>query len=220
MDEQHFRLVAKSILEAKVVPFLGAGVNLLDRSPGQSFEVGLHLPNGAELAHHLADVGEIDGKSDDLAKVSQSFAMLTGGAALYDELRDVFNHDYPPTSLHRFLAEVPALMRRAGAKRYQFIVTTNFDYSVEQAFDDAGEPYDVVTYIADGDFKASSFTALLTAQRPSCSAPTATTDCRSRLDRSSPRSTEPSIEADLTMTVMSSPRTTTSTTSVGPTSPS
>ena len=152
MEEQHFRIVAKYMLEGKVVPFLGAGVHYIGRAEGQPFELGTWLPSGKELARHLADVGEIsmeDG-GHDLARVSQTLAMLTGEASLYDELRSIFNHDYPPTTLHALLAELPSLMRAAGRTRYPFIVTTNYDCCFERAMEAAGEPFDLVIYIADG----------------------------------------------------------------------
>ena len=39
---------------------------------------------------------------------------MLGAGPLYDELRDVFNVDYPPTPIHRFLAELPDELRRRG----------------------------------------------------------------------------------------------------------
>jgi len=46
---------------------------------------------------------------------------------------------------------VPALIRQKGfPPKYQLIVSTNYDDLVERAFVQAGEPFDLVTYIADG----------------------------------------------------------------------
>ncbi len=151
MDEHHFRRVARLIIEGKVVPFLGAGVNLVGRRPDEQFSLGRLLPSGAELAHYLAAAGALDEHQDDLAKVSQNLAVTVGAGPLYEALHDVFDHDYPPTALHRFLAELPGRLRRAGEPRYQFIVTTNYDDALERAFADADEPFDLVVYIADGE---------------------------------------------------------------------
>lgn len=150
MDDHHFRLVANYVLKGKVVPFLGAGVAFIGRSEDDRFHPGTRLPSGGELAAHLAGVTELTNPSTDLARVSQALAMLTGAAGLYDELRAVFDHDYPPTSLHLLLAELPDLMRRAGSGTCPFIVTTNYDDIIERAFEAADEPYDLVVYIADG----------------------------------------------------------------------
>jgi len=50
----HYQLVAGALLSGRVVPFLGAGVNLVDRSAGELFSLGINLPSGGELAEYLA----------------------------------------------------------------------------------------------------------------------------------------------------------------------
>jgi hypothetical protein len=57
-----------------------------------------------------------------------------------------------PGAVHRFLATLPQRLERLGyAPRYQLILNTNYDRALEQAFDDAGEPYDLAVYTARGD---------------------------------------------------------------------
>ena len=51
--------------------------------------------------------------------------------------------EFEPQPVHRWLAELPPLLRAANAPQ-QLIVTTHYDCALEQAFDEAGEPYDVV----------------------------------------------------------------------------
>ncbi len=151
----HCRMIAKYMREGSVVPFLGAGVNLYGRPHDAVFESGRYLPSAGELAVYLADrfdypsVDERD--RTDLLRVSQYVSFVGGSAELYDKLHDVFDADYPPTSLHRSLARLPATLRRERVGRYQLIVTTNYDDALERAFDEADEPYDVLTYIADSD---------------------------------------------------------------------
>src|SRR6266545_2784544 len=89
---------------------------------------------------------------DDLMRVAQYVTLTVGAFPLYEELRRLFNGDYPPTALHRFLAELPSILRehRAEAPPYQLIVTTNYDDVLEQAFRDADEPFDLVIYDAEG----------------------------------------------------------------------
>jgi hypothetical protein len=52
--QDHHRRVAKAIFEGRVVPFLGAGVNLVERKKDERFSQGSTLPSGAELASYLA----------------------------------------------------------------------------------------------------------------------------------------------------------------------
>jgi hypothetical protein len=49
-NQAHFDAMVENLLDGKLVFFLGAGVNLCGRPPSESFEVGRHLPSGAELA--------------------------------------------------------------------------------------------------------------------------------------------------------------------------
>ena len=150
--EHVYDLIVRRLLKGKVVPVLGAGVNLSERPPQVPWERGRYLPSGQELADWLAQYIDnvlIDGY--DLARVSQYVAALEGEGPLYDELHEVFDADYPPTPLHRLLAKLSRRIREAQAVRQcMLIVTTNYDDSLERAFANAGEPYELVTYIAEG----------------------------------------------------------------------
>ncbi len=147
-----YDLIVRRLLRGKVVPVLGAGVNLSERPPHASWERGRYLPSGQELADELAQhLGEamIDGY--DLARVSQYVAALEGEGPLYEELHYVFDADYPPTHFHGFLARLARRTREAeGARECMLIVTTNYDDSLERAFAAENEPYELVTYIAEG----------------------------------------------------------------------
>ncbi len=89
--------------------------------------------------------------SRDLAQVAQYIAALEGEGPLYEELHDVFNADYPTTRLHRFLARLSQHIRTAEDSRgCMLFVTTNYDDLLERAFQEADEPYELVTYIAEG----------------------------------------------------------------------
>ncbi|MGH3774785.1 MAG: SIR2 family NAD-dependent protein deacylase [Pseudonocardiaceae bacterium] len=149
-----YDLIVRRLLRGKVVPVLGAGVNLSERPPHVSWERGRYLPSGQELAAKLAqylDMGNVTVDGHDLARVSQYVAALEGEGSLYDELHDVFDANYPPTNLHRFLARLARRTREAqDVRECMLIVTTNYDDSLERAFVDEGEPYELVTYIAEG----------------------------------------------------------------------
>lgn len=148
--EQAYARIAWWMQRGKVVPVLGAGVNLSDRPPGAGFLRGTYLPSGPELAHELAHLYPAI-ESYSLAEVSQYVAMLDGNAVLYDELHDVFDADYPLTRVHRMLAGLARLQRESpGARDCMLCVTTNYDDLLERAFREIDEPYDLLTYIAEG----------------------------------------------------------------------
>jgi len=155
--EVHCGIAAREIRAGRVVPFLGAGANLCGRPEELTWRPGQFdwLPNGNELAGYLAglfDYAEQD--RQDLVRVSQYVSLMVGAYPLYEELRRLFDGDYPPTKLHEFLAEIPAMLRAEQPDRvpYQLIVTTNYDDLLERAFAKQGEPYDLVTYNAVGQF--------------------------------------------------------------------
>jgi hypothetical protein len=147
---QVYDLIARRLLKGKVVPVLGAGVNLCGRPPDTSWLRGRYLPSGRELALELAtDYPMID--SGDLAQVAQYIAALEGEGPLYEELHDLFDADYPPTVLHHFLAKLSRHIRTAeGGRGGMLFVTTNYDDSLERAFRQEDEPFELVTYIAEG----------------------------------------------------------------------
>jgi hypothetical protein len=150
--ESHCRKVAKAMARGQVVPLLGAGANLCDRPPDVRWDVDRFPPSGSELAAMLADeFGYPLEDRTDLVRVSEYVDLTSGEGPLYDCLRDVFDAEYPPNSLHRFLAGLPASLERAGHKRRpQLVITTNYDDILERAFREAGEPYEVVVYMAGG----------------------------------------------------------------------
>jgi hypothetical protein len=153
-NDNHFATVAKALTDGRVIPLLGAGVNLFNRPANTPWQPGQSqfLPSGAELARHLASsYGFPDSATSDLARVSQFVRTVAGSGPLYEELRALLNADFPPTPLHTFLALFPAFLRERGvAPKPQLIVTTNYDDVMERALDAAGESYDVVTYLAEG----------------------------------------------------------------------
>ena len=151
-------MVAQAMLmEGLVVPLLGAGINLCGRPANQPFRPGEFLPNGAELASVLAKKvrrGYPPWILEDLLRVSQCVDHNRGWKVLYTTLHQLFDANYPPTAFHRFLARVPKLigqMEHPPMDRYQLIVTTNYDDVLEQAFNDADEPFDLLWYVARGE---------------------------------------------------------------------
>ncbi len=147
-SDDHYQLVANRIREGKVIPFLGAGANLCDRPKNEPWGKGRYLPDGRELAELLVEKSAYpDTKDTNLLRVSQYLDARLGEGTLYDYLRAVFDAEYPCNSLHRFLARLPPLLRAQGVG-HQLIITTNYDEALERAFEERGEPYDLVWYEA------------------------------------------------------------------------
>jgi hypothetical protein len=149
-EHGHYATVMRAMAEGRVVPLLGAGVNLCHRPEGEAWQMGRYLPNGGELAEYLAGIFYFpEAGNRNLLRVSQYVVAKDGLGPLYDELRKLFNANYPPTPVHDFFAALPGVLRERGTPQYQVILTTNYDYALESAFDAANEPYDVIWYIAD-----------------------------------------------------------------------
>jgi SIR2-like domain len=146
------RAVARKLLKGMVVPLLGAGVNACGRPPDFTWQLRdkQHLPTGRELATYLAkefDAPEELAKTADLTRVSQFIdSVESSGGELYQALHDIFDADYHPGPVHVFLARIAPLLRERN--QLQVILTTNYDDALERAFEQVGEPYELITYIA------------------------------------------------------------------------
>jgi hypothetical protein len=145
---RHAQVVARRLAEGKVIPFLGAGASVFERPTGASWPDGQHLPTSGELARYLADTYAYPGRDpSDLLRVAQYVDLAAGDAALYDELHAVFAGQYSPNRLHRLLVELPSRLRAKDRTVCgQLVITTNYDDSLERAFAEAGEEFDVVYY--------------------------------------------------------------------------
>jgi SIR2-like domain len=150
--DAHYNAVLQFLAQGRVVPFLGAGVNIFDRPGGEGWTPGAYPPSAQEVSGLLQEYAYYPtDESPDLLRVSEYFAAVAGRGALYDRLRDLFASDYPPSRLHRLLAEVPRFLReRDRPHAPQVIASTMYDDRLERAFEELDEPYDVLTYVADG----------------------------------------------------------------------
>ena len=150
-DPSHYQKVAQHLTTGTLVPVLGPGANAGD-NPWR--EGGGSLPDGDELARHLAGRFDLDPEPGDLARISQHIFLTEGDSDLYRELREVLiKVDYEPGPVHRFLARLPGMLRERGRERYPLIVTTNYDTALEQAFAGVHEPFDLLVFMAIGENK-------------------------------------------------------------------
>ena len=151
-DAAHYEDVIRQIVdEGNLVPFLGSRMTPERASAAKGSPT---LPDAEELAAVLAERFGIKQTRLDLPEIAQYVYVTRGRPDLYRALRQILTADYEPGPVHRFLARFPRTLEELGLeKRYQLIVTTNFDTTLEQAFDDIREPYDLAVYMASGPDK-------------------------------------------------------------------
>jgi len=144
-DGSHYECVlGKMVREGSIVPVLGSGVRGA-------------LPDADLLAAHLVEKFRLGLASPDLAEVAQHVAVSEGESFLGRAIFEALTPQPDPQAVDRFLARFPGRLREAGEEeRYQMIVTTNYDSSLEQAFDDAGEEYDLAVFLATGTDSAGT----------------------------------------------------------------
>jgi DNA-binding SARP family transcriptional activator len=124
-----FDEVVAAMLAGRVIPVLGA--------------------DAAGLASRLAERFAYPAADATLPLVAQYVATMKGSGPLYDELHALVDAESEPSAVHRFLAGLPPLLRSRGAP-HQVIVTTDYDLALERAFLEAGEEFDIVSYVATG----------------------------------------------------------------------
>jgi hypothetical protein len=156
-DDIHYELVAEQILEGRVIPFLGAGVNMCGRPDATAWEPGDLLPSGRELAEYLAKKRQFPPREPkELVRVSQYVNAVLGRGVLYNDLRAIFTAEYEPNCVHTFLARLPAVLRERGLPQ-QLIVTTNYDDALERALENEHQDYDVLYYEANPKGRLGKF---------------------------------------------------------------
>jgi DNA-binding SARP family transcriptional activator len=149
--DDHYGEVLKALLNGRLVPVLGMGAGISGRPDGEPWTAGkTFLPDVADVASHLADFFELPADhARVLTSVSQYVALTQGVGPLYDELHAVFDADFSPGPVHRFLAELPTLLGERGAP-CPLLLTTHYDETLERTLTKAGVEFDVVSYIATG----------------------------------------------------------------------
>jgi DNA-binding SARP family transcriptional activator/class 3 adenylate cyclase len=149
----HYDEVVNALERGRLVVALGANVNMSGRP--EHAQVGSNgdssfVPAAPEIVAHLAKLFDCPPEhARELAHVAQYVALLRGLGPLYDELHALFNRDFPPGPVQCGLAHTARALREQGLPG-MLIVTTNFDHTLERAFADIGEEFDVVAYVAAG----------------------------------------------------------------------
>lgn len=150
--EDDFALMMNAFMEGRVVPVLGMGVNFVERPSGASWKNSKHAPTPEEIIEFLTVRTPSSSRTAmNLVNISQYITELSSVRVLYERLHSVFDRDFLPTAVHLFLATLPAMARMLGpVLRYPIIISINYDDILERTFRAAEEPFDLVTYIAEG----------------------------------------------------------------------
>ena len=132
-DAAHCELVLEHMVdEGNLVPFLGSRFT-------------------ETLSAGLAERFGVEPKRLDLSDIAQYIYVTKGRPDLYRELRQILIAGREPGPVHRYLARLPQTLEGLHLdKRYQLIISTDFDTALEQAFDEVGEPYDLAIYMVSG----------------------------------------------------------------------
>ena len=157
-DDEHYQMLVDEA--DNLVIFLGAEVNAEDHE-GPFREGAAMLPDDRDLAEYLAAKIKLQSGQRDLAEVAQYVRIIRGEPNVFRWVNQLLRVDSEPGPVHRYLAGLPRRLEELGLpKRYQMIVTPKLDLALEQAFREAGEPFDVAVYMAPGTEYAGRFVHL------------------------------------------------------------
>ncbi len=135
----HYGEIARAVNASRLVSVLGPDIGASTTVPGP-----------AAAAEHLARHFECPAEAArGLAHVAEFVAITHGVGPLYDELHALYGGDFAPGPVHRSLAALALLLRARGLPG-QLLLTSGYDRTLERAFADAGEEFDVVSYVAVG----------------------------------------------------------------------
>jgi Arc/MetJ-type ribon-helix-helix transcriptional regulator len=140
----HLDRVAHAVLEGRVTFVLGVGAHL------GAFQAASHF------YQQLADrFGVPTVLGNDRAAVARHIADRFGRRVLWEAVRNLADKLVEASVVHQFLAGLPAFLRsrQRRAVASQVIFTTNQDIVLEQAFEEAGEPFHLLYYCGDGDYE-------------------------------------------------------------------
>jgi hypothetical protein len=144
--------IVEGLQQGNVIPFLGAGVPLSARRPGERWTPQCDfLPSGVELARYLAKRSGMPvwhlRDTDNLARVASYFEVANKRVTIAQELGTIFTKG-KPTETHKLLASLPEDLGHP-----LLIVSTNYDLLMETAL--KGIKYDRVIHCGQLENKCS-----------------------------------------------------------------
>lgn len=135
--------LARRLVNGRLTFFLGSGVHLGKSMTARTFYRSLAKDYGFE---------EADGQR---AEVAQFIVDLESKAEAWSVARQKMQATtVEPSEVIQFLAELPALLSRAGVPDPRlWLLTTNYDTLLEDALAARGEPFHLLYYQSDGEWE-------------------------------------------------------------------
>jgi DNA-binding SARP family transcriptional activator len=128
---------ARALLAGRLVVVLGAALN------------GATVATAA-LANRLAELFSCPpDEPRELTRIAQYVSVTQGPGPLRDELESLLGAGRAAGPVHSAVAALPAALRGRDAPP-PVIATSNYDRTLEDALDAAGEAFDVLSYVAAG----------------------------------------------------------------------
>lgn len=177
--DSDYHWIIEAIKGSRLIPFLGAAINLYNEPPINDIELVNRLIKSMQTDPTFEDLstvpcpmcqimaanekilGELT-KEQRLAAAKMylqylaEYNRLSVGSIspFYEKLYEEFQNQYQPYQpnyLHDFFARLPRrMLDKSYPLPYKLLVTTNYDNLLEQAFKNARQPYDLVFYVAEG----------------------------------------------------------------------
>lgn len=142
-----YNRIAKALASRTVVPIIGRGISSSGRPADTPWNAAApkFLPSGIELSQFLANDTEfpVGSERDQLAEVASYYEAFHTRDALHERLREVLA---PASLTHLSVPPLYAFLAQVARTSPLLIFTTNYDTQLEQVFQAAGQPYDIVVY--------------------------------------------------------------------------
>ncbi len=149
MDSRQYEPIVDRLKSGNLIPFLGAGVCMVGRHPGERWGPGKgFLPSGSELAEELSGMVGLPGETR-LDRVAQQAFNGTDPSLFQQKLREFLGVNCKPNGLHELLADLSSHIR--------LFVTTNYDTMLERALNLCRTPYVRVFHAPDNKMGATYF---------------------------------------------------------------
>lgn len=124
------RPLLQDIVENKCIPIIGAGF-----SKNAILPMGIDMPDWKSLGKHFAELGHYE--TDDPLDAISNFAHGFKRSKTIEEMKKVLhinNLGVRPGKAHLSFAKLP----------FTTVITTNFDFLLEKAYEETGKPYDTI----------------------------------------------------------------------------
>jgi SIR2-like domain len=137
LTKEHIEAVAKELVGGRLAFFLGSAVHT-NKMDADAFY------------YEICREGGIEWPARDRADAAQFVADVNRATLSATVSRLIHAHYTQPCQAHRFVATLPAALKRLGHNTDILIMTTNYDTMIEDAFAGAHEPYHLFVYNHDG----------------------------------------------------------------------